>query len=322
MLNVTLDDVRRAADRVREVLPPTPVVRPPSNLGGAAADLWLKLENLTPVGSFKIRGALNAVASLSDAERRRGVYTASAGNMAQGLAYAARLHDTPVTVVVPDTAPRTKVDAARNLGAEVVSIGRDEWWQALVEHCFPPLKGRTFVHPFADTSVIAGQGTVALELLDQVPGMEHVYTSVGGGGLAAGVGVVLRPRGVRVWGVDVSTAPALSQAFAAGRPVPVAHEPTFIDGMGSPGITSDMWPLLERTVDGCVVVTPAQVATALTTLLCHGRLLAEGAGSAAVSAAIAEHRPGARVAVVSGGCLDTSALFELLSDKQQGVGER
>lgn len=316
-LTVAIDDIRAAADRLRGIVPVTPVVQAPAQLdvrGGH--ELWLKLENLHEVGSFKVRGACNAVAALSPRERRQGVYTASAGNMAQGLAYAARRYDMSCTVIVPESAPQAKVDAAQRLGAEVLRLPREQWWQVLVDHEYPALQGRAFVHPFADRQVIAGQGTIGLELGEQLPGLQHAYASVGGGGLAAGIGLALqatRPS-ARTWGVDVTTAPALSTALRLGEPAPVQYAQTFIDGMGSPGITEPMWPLLRQALSGCLVVDPSAVAVTLTTLLMHGRVLAEGAGAAAVAAAATAEHTGIGAAVVSGGCIDSSVLVSLLRE--------
>jgi threonine dehydratase len=312
--DIPLRRIEEAARRLRGLLEPTPVVPFPSwSERGEPGPIQLKLETLQPVGSFKVRGALNAVASLSDAQRRAGVYTASAGNMAQALAYAAARVGSACAVVVPETAPAAKLDAAARLGAELVEVPFDEWWDVIVCGRYGPLRDRTWIHPFADPDVIAGNGTIGLELVEQAPDMATVYVPVGGGGLISGIGVALRERAahVEVRGSEVETAAALAAALRAGEPTVVPYQRTFIDGMGSRRITDAMWPLLETVVHGSAVVEVAAVADAVRLLLADCHLVAEGAGAASLACALAE--PGRRpaVCVVSGAGIDLPVLTDI-----------
>lgn len=289
----------------------TPLVR---FTGDAGRDIHLKLENLQPIGSFKLRGAANAMAIASSADLARGVYTASAGNMAQGVAWCARVRGVPCRVVVPEHAPRAKTDAIERLGGKVIRVPFNRWWQTLVDRGHPDFDG-LFIHPFADTAVMAGNGTLALEIFDDLAEIDAIIVPYGGGGLACGIAAAtcaVSPR-TKVYAVEVETAAPLHASLAAGRPVPVTRTPTFIDGMGSGGVFVEMWPLVQSLLPGSIVVSVAQVAAAVRTLAERARVVAEGAGAAALAAAHYPEFDGQRiVCIVSGGNIDLDTLATIL----------
>lgn len=308
---VTLEDAQDARDRIGGGIVRTPLVRlnvdePP--------EVYLKLECLQPIGSFKVRGAGNALLSLPPAALRDGVYTASAGNMAQGLAYWARRLGVPCTALVPDTAPETKLAAIARLGATSVKVPFSEWWQAIVEHGRAGQPGR-FVHPVSDPAVMAGNATIALEVVEDLPEVDAVLVPYGGGGLSCGIAALvraLRPS-ARVFACEVETAAPLSASLAAGAPQTVAYTPTFVDGIGGRSVLEEMWPLASTLLAGAIVSTPAEIAAAVKLLAERNRVVAEGAGAAAVAAA-RKGVPGARsvVCVVSGGNIDAARLVRIL----------
>ena len=306
---MTLATVRAARERLAGVAVRTPLLRLPGE-----ADIHLKLENLQPIGSFKLRGAANAMACADPAELAGGVYTASAGNMAQGVAWCARERGLRCRVIVPEHAPAAKTDAITRLGAEVIRVPFAEWWQVLIARGAPGMDG-FFVHPFADDDVMAGNGTIALELFDDLAGVDAIIVPYGGGGLACGIAAVAREvsPATKVWAVEVDTAAPLTASFAAGRPVPVTRTPTFIDGMGSGAVFEEMWPLVRSLLAGTVVVTVAQVAAAVKLLAERCRVVAEGAGAAAVAGALSGAFEGQRVVcIVSGGNIDLETLAVIL----------
>jgi threonine dehydratase len=277
--------------------------------------IFLKLENLQPIGSFKIRGSGNALALAEEKALARGVWTASAGNMAQGVAWNARRLGVPCTVVVPETAPRAKLDALERLGARIVPIPFERWWQVLVDHAYPGLEG-VFVHPVSDPKVIAGNGTIGLEIFEDLPEADAVLVPYGGGGLSSGIASALKalsPR-ARVFGCEVETAAPLAASLAAGRPSAVAYTPSFVDGIGGRGLLPDMWPLVKSVLAGALVVSLDETAAAIRLLASRARVVAEGAGAASVAAALSPHAPsGTIVCVVSGGNIDASVLAAILA---------
>jgi threonine dehydratase len=311
----SLDDVRAARERLAGVIVRTPLVR--LNYEDAPAEIWLKLENLQPIGSFKLRGAANAMRSAAPAALREGVYTASAGNMAQGVAWSARELGVPAAVVVPEHAPATKVAAVERLGGRVVKVPFERWWQVMEEHSFPGLDG-LFIHPVADRMVMAGNGTIALEILEDLPDVDTVLVPVGGGGLSSGIAAALaalRPE-ARVFGCEVETAAPLSASFAAGSAQTVEYRPSFVDGIGGKCIMPDMWPIVSSLLAGARVASLAEIAAAVRLLAERHRVIAEGAGAAPVAAAL-KGVPEARkvVCVVSGGNLDTAKLCAILEGR-------
>ncbi|MEP6729232.1 MAG: pyridoxal-phosphate dependent enzyme, partial [bacterium] len=234
----SLDSINAARARLAGIAVRTPLLRLPGE-----ADIHLKLENLQPIGSFKLRGAANAMAVAGDAAMANGVYTASAGNMAQGVAWCARELGVPCRVVVPQHAPKAKTDAIERLGGEVIRVSFEEWWQTLVNKGAPGMDG-FFVHPFADEAVMAGNGTIALEIFEDLHDIDAIIVPYGGGGLSCGIAAAVRalsPR-TKVFAVEVETAAPLTASFAAGTPTPVTRTQTFIDGMGSGAVFDEMWP--------------------------------------------------------------------------------
>jgi threonine dehydratase len=307
-----LADILAARERLQGVALRTPLVRLEV---GAPAEIWLKLENLQPIGSFKIRGAGNAAAQLRRDELERGVYTASAGNMAQGLAWNARARGVRCDVVVPDHAPATKLAAIERLGAHVIQVPFDRWWQVMMEHRYQGLDGR-FVHPVSDPAVIAGNGTVALEILEDLPAVDAIVVPYGGGGLSCGIAAACRALApqVRVWAAEVETAAPFAASLAAGAPRTVDYTPSFVDGIGAKSVLTEMWPLARDLLAGSIVVSLAQVAEAIRRIAERERVIAEGAGATSLAAALTGKSGGARVVcVISGGNIDSVKLAPILA---------
>jgi threonine dehydratase len=309
---ITIGDIRAARDRIASTVTRTPLLR--LNVD-APAEIYLKLENLQPIGSFKLRGASNAIRLLTSDALARGVYTASAGNMAQGVAWGARALGVPCTVIMPDNAPRTKLDAVARLGAAIVKLSYDEWWQTLADHGRPGMSG-TFIHPVADRAVMAGNGTIGLEIVEDLPDVDTVLVPFGGGGLVTGIATAIRalaPK-TRVFGCEVETATPLSAALAAKRPVKVERTPSFVDGIGGRGVLDEMWPLVSTLIDGALVSSLAETMSAVRLLVERARVVAEGAGAASVAPAFAGRAgSGKIVCVVSGGNIDVVTLAEILA---------
>lgn len=312
---VSLAEIRAARERIRGAAIRTPMVR--LNVEDAPGEIHLKLENLQPIGSFKVRGASNAMALGGAGALAGGVYTASAGNMAQGVAYAARARGLACRVVVPDNAPATKLSAVRRLGAETVEVPYDTWWRVIVEHAYPGMAGM-FIHPVCDRGVIAGNGTIGLEILDDVPDVDTVIVPYGGGGLSCGIATAvkaLRPS-TKVLACEVETAAPLAAALAAGAPEAIDHTPSFVDGIGGKGVLDEMWPLVRGLIDASVVVSLREVASAIKLLIERNRVVAEGAGATPVAAALSgDAGSGKIVCVVSGGNIDASKLVRILDGR-------
>ena len=309
--SLVFDDVRIAAERMRGVIPATPLIR----FEGVDFDLYLKLENLQSIRSFKLRGAFNALASAGPDSLSQGVYTASAGNMAQGVAWAARRLRVPCTVVVPDNAPQTKLDGIRRLGAEIVSIPYDRWWDVLVTHRYEPLERAHFVHPVSDVNVMAGNGTIGVEIVDQLEDVDAVLVPFGGGGLSCGIATAvhgLKP-GVPVYACEVETAAPLRAALEAGRVVDCVRTQTFVDGIGARSLLVEMWPPASRLLAGSLVVSLADVVEAIRLLAERAAVVAEGAAGASVAAGLKGLAgKGKVVCVVSGGNIDAKVLASIL----------
>jgi threonine dehydratase len=309
----TLEEIRAARERIAGVAVRTPLVRLHVD---APAEIWLKLENLQPIGSFKLRGATNAMRLLAPERLARGVYTASAGNMAQGVAWGARQLGVACDVVVPEQAPRTKLDAIERLGARTTKLPFDRWWRVLVEHHYEPLADRAFIHPVSDPAVIAGNGTAGLEIVEDLPDVDTVVVPYGGGGLSSGIAAAvraLRPQ-ARVYAAEVETAAPFAASLDAGEPREVAcYTPSFVDGIGSKSVLAEMWPLARTLLAGSLVSSVAAVADAVRLLAERARVIAEGAGAAAVAAALSGRAGGGKVVcVVSGGNIDLAKLAVIL----------
>ena len=311
---ISLGDVEAARENVAGTVLRTPLVR--LELGHDAPEIWLKLENLQPTNAYKIRGASNAVALLTDEEQARGVWTISAGNAGQGVAYAARRAGIPCSVVAIETAPQTKLDRMRALGATIVPVSYERAWQAAEAHAFDGLDG-TFIHPFDNHNFIAGHGTMGLEIVEQLPDVGTVVAAIGGGGLITGVGSAvkaLRPD-VKVVGAEPETAApyaySLEQGAASKYPDWTA---SFVDGAGGKSVTERMWQRMQPIVDGTITVTLDQTAASMRLIAEKSRTIAEGAGALSLAAALTGHAgDGPIVCVVSGGNIDLAKFAELVA---------
>ena len=310
---IPIEEIRAARERLAGRVVRTPLVRlrAPEQPGA----IYLKLENLQPIGSFKLRGALNAVMQEDPDRLRTGVVTASAGNMGQGLAWAARELGAPCAVVVPEGAAATKLAAIQALGGRVVEVPYERWWQAIAESRFPEIEG-VFIHPVQDERVMAGNGTIGLEILEDLPEANAVLVPFGGGGLSVGIASAvkaLRPD-VRIYAVEPETGAPLTAALADGEPRPVDYEASFVDGSGAPAVLPQMWSLARGVLDGAFAVSLEATAAAVRLLVERARVVAEGAGALALAAAL-DGRAGTGnvVCVVSGGNIDTPKLAKILA---------
>jgi threonine dehydratase len=312
---ITLDEIREARERIADVVVRTPLIR--LEVGPEYPDIRLKLENLQPINAYKLRGAANAVAMLSEDARARGVWTISAGNAGQGVAYAAREAGVPCTVVAIETAPTSKMERMRALGARVVPVPYEVAWKALEAREFPGVEG-TFVHPFDDHDFIAGHATMGLEILEDAPDVATVVAGIGGGGLVTGLASAikaLRPE-VEVWGAEPETAAPAARSFEAGSAqVFDEWEATFVDGAGGQSVFPRMWERMRPVVDGSIVVTLDETRHAMRVMAEKARVITEGAGALPVAAALTgKAGPGPIVAVVSGGNIDLDKFSELIRD--------
>ena len=318
-----LSALREASSRAAAYALRTPLVRLPAREG--EREIWLKLETLQPIGSFKIRGAASALGLVSRAALARGVYTASAGNMAQGVAWVARAQGVRCTVLVPDTAPAAKLEAITRLGAELVPLPFARWWQVLEEHTYPGLDA-VFVHPVSDPGVIMGNAGVGLEILEDLPEPGAVLVPYGGGGLACGIAAAFHASGsaTPVFACEVETAAPLAASFTHGSPQRVERTPSFVDGIGGAAILPEMWPLARAWLAGSCVVSLREIADAVRALVSRACVVAEGAGASSLAVALSDCDAtsasgpklglpaGPLVCVISGGNLDGARLAEIL----------
>ena len=310
---ITLTDVKEARERIGRTIVRTPLVR--LELGTEYPDIRLKLENLQPINAYKLRGAVNAIAMLPESERARGVWTISAGNAGQGVAYAARQAGVPCSVVAIETAPKAKIDRMRALGAKLIPVPYHVAWKALDDRSFPGVEG-TFVHPFDDHNFIAGHGTMGLEILEDAPDTKAVIASIGGGGLITGVGSLLkalRPE-IKIWGVEPETAAPVSLSFAAGSPQEFKEwKSSFVDGAGGQSVFPRMWERMKPIVDGSLVVSLEETKSAMRLLAEKARVISEGAGAMPLAAALTgKAGNGPIVCIVSGGNVDLKKFCELI----------
>ncbi len=309
---VSLDQVRDARRNIAPVALRTPLV--PCN-ADAPAQLYWKLENLQPIGSFKIRGAANVMARTPRERLDRGVLTASAGNMAQGVAFCARRLGVPATVVSPDTAPQTKIRAVERMGGRVILAPFADWWRTFETRSYPGVEA-TFIHAFDDLDVMAGNGTIALELLEDLPDLDSVVIPWGGGGLSCGIAAVLRTLAphVRIYAAEIETAAPLAASIAAGEPRTVDYQPSFVDGIGSKMVFANMFELAQKLLDGSLVVTLDEAAQAMKLAAERNRIIVEGAAACAMAAAYSGRAgSGKVVAIVSGGNIDLDRFSEMMS---------
>ena len=312
---ITIEDVEAARERIFGTVLRTPLVK--LDLGGGGPDIRLKLENLQPTNAYKIRGAANAVARLSDEERARGVWTISAGNAGQGVAYAARAAGIACSVVAIETAPQTKLERMRALGADIIPVSYEQAWRAAEAHEFEGLEG-TFIHPFDNQDFIAGHGTMGLEILEDAPDVRTVIAAIGGGGLITGVGSAIKARnpGVRILGSEPETAAPYAYSLREGAPSKFPDwQASFVDGAGGQSVTSRMWERMQPVVDGTITVSLDQVRDAMRLIAEKARVIAEGAGALSVAAALSEEAgDGPIVCIVSGGNIDLAKFASLIAD--------
>jgi threonine dehydratase len=310
---IELAAIEAARSRIAGAAIRTPLVRLP--LEDGLPEIYLKLENLQPIGSFKIRGATNAVLLAPASSRAKGLVTASAGNMAQGVAWAARTLGVPAAIAVPEHAPEAKLAAIARLGGHVLKLPYDDWWNAIVTSHVPGTEG-LFVHPVQDPGVMAGNGTIGLEILEDLPAPDAVVIPYGGGGLTAGIASAikaLRPE-TKIFTAEPVTGAALAAALAAGHPVDVDYQASFVDGAGSRRVLDSMWPLVRPLVDGALAVGIGEAAAAVRLMAERARVIAEGAGALALAGALSgQAGSGPIVCVVSGGNINLGKLAEILT---------
>jgi threonine dehydratase len=310
---IELAEIREARQRIAGIIVRTPLVR--LELGPGYPDIRLKLENLQPINAYKLRGAANAVAMLSAFERQRGVWTISAGNAGQGVAYAARKAGVPCTVVVIESAPASKIERMKALGAQLIPVPYDVAWKALEERSYPGAEG-TFVHPFDDHNFIAGHATMGLEILEDAPDATAVIAGIGGGGLISGVGSAIKALNpaIQVWGAEPETAAPAALSFAMGSPqVFKEWKPSFVDGAGGQSMFPRMWQRMTPLVDGYIVVSLEETKRAMRLMAEKARIISEGAGALPLAAALTGRAgQGPIVAIVSGGNIDLKTFAELI----------
>ena len=306
---IAIGDIEAARDRISGTVLRTPLVQ-------FADGIYLKLENLQPTNAYKIRGASNAVANLSDADRAKGVWTISAGNAGQGVAYAARSYGVPCTVVAVETAPQTKLDRMRALGATIVPVSYERAWVAAESHEFPGLDA-TFIHPFDNHDFIAGHGTMGLEIIEDLPDVRTVICAIGGGGLITGVGSAIKAKkpDAKVLGAEPETAAPYALSLREGAPSKFeAWQASFVDGAGGKSVIERMWRRMQPVVDGSITVTLDQTVEAMRLIAEKSRTIAEGAGGLSLAAALHDQSlKGPIVCVVSGGNIDLAKFAELVA---------
>ena len=310
---IKLDEIREARERIAQTIVRTPLVR--LELGPDFPDVRLKLENLQPINAYKLRGAANAVALLPEQDRKRGVWTISAGNAGQGVAYAAREAGVPCTVVAIETAPESKLARMRALGARLVLVSYDVAWKALDDRAFPGVDG-TFVHPFDDDNFIAGHGSMGLEILEDAPDTKAIIASIGGGGLITGVASAIKAinPGIKIFGAEPETAAPAALSFEKNSPQVFKNwKASFVDGAGGQSVFPRMWERMKPLVDGYIVVTLEETKKAMRIMAEKARIISEGAGALPLAAALTgKAGKGPIVAIVSGGNIDLKTFFELI----------
>jgi threonine dehydratase len=309
---IDLAEIKAARERIAGAAIRTPLVR--LHVQDAPAQIYLKLESLQPINSFKIRGATNAIMLAPASERAKGLVTASAGNMAQGVAWVARTLGLPATIAVPQHAPQAKLAAIERLGGRVLKLPYDDWWDVIVSSKVDGVDG-LFVHPVQDRGVMAGNGTIGLEILEDLPDPDAVVIPYGGGGLTTGIASAfraLRPE-TKIFTAEPQPGAALAAAMDAGQPVSIDYQESFVDGSGSRRVLDSMWPLVMPLIDGAFAIPVQEAAAAVRTLAERVRVIAEGAGALAPAAALAGLAgTGKVVCIVSGGNINLSKLAEIL----------
>lgn len=310
---ISVADIQEARRIIADTAIRTPLLR--LNVPDARAEIYLKLENLQPIGSFKIRGAASAIARLTPEELERGVVTASAGNMAQGVAWCARRLGIPCTVIAPETAPEAKTSAIERLGGRVIKVSFDEWWTAFEQRSHPGVEG-TFIHSFDDPYVMAGNGTIAVEILEDLPEADAVVVPWGGGGLTCGIASAMRELrpACKVFTAEVATAAPLAASLAAGAPVEIDYQPSWVDGIGAKAVFPQMFERAKKLIDGAFVANLPSISDALRLLVQHNHIVAEGAGACPVACALSGYAPSGKVVcIISGGNIDPAKLARILT---------
>jgi threonine dehydratase len=311
---IPLDAIQDAKSRLPASVVRTPLVR--LMVEDSPAEIYLKLENLQPTGSFKVRGASNALSLAGDEAKKKGVYTVSAGNMAQALAWQAQEHGVQCTTIVPDNAPSTKLEAIKRFGAKVVQVSFDEVWKVVVNHHYPPLRNSVFIHPFADWRMIAGNGTIGLEIMEDLPSVDAVLVPFGGGGLSTGIASATHALNDRVlvYACEPDTAAPMAASLASASPQEVNRISSFVDGAGGKSVLPEIWKLASELLAGSITVSLKETASAVKLLVERNRVVAEGAGALSVAAGLSgKAGKGRIVCVVSGGNIDSSKLSTILT---------
>lgn len=305
-MRITIDAIGEARRNIAGIAVRTPLVR-------MTDEVYLKLESLQPIGSFKIRGAANALARADREKIAGGVMTASAGNMAQGLAYCAGRMGLQATVVTPETAPETKLRAIERLGGKIIKVPFDDWWRTFEQRSFPGVDA-AFIHAFDDPDVMAGNGTIGLEILEDLPDVETIFVPWGGGGLACGIASAVKAQrpNVRIVAVEAETGAPLTASLKAGHPVTVDWRPSFIDGIAAKTVFASMLNRAKELIDGTVVVTVEEAARAMKLAAERVRVIVEGAAACAIAAALKDNQTKA-VAIVSGGNIDLGKFCEIVN---------
>lgn len=309
---IPIEEIRAARERISGAVIHTPLVR--LNVDDAPAEIYLKLENLQPIGSFKLRGAGNAMTKAEKETLENGVWTMSAGNHGQGVAWYARKLGLECAIIVPDNAAKTKIDAMKRLGAKIVEVAVEDFFDTSK---YPEMRG-VLIHPFSDPAVMAGQGTIGLEILEDLPDVDSVVIPFGGGGLSCGVASAIRALkpDVKLYGCEIETAAPLAPSLTAGEQVDVNYTPSFVNGIGIPYIFPEMWDLAKRLLDGSIVVGLEETAAAVRMLVERNHVVAEGAGAVSVAAALSGKAGfGKVVCVVSGGNIGSDKLVRILQGK-------
>jgi threonine dehydratase len=313
---VSLQEIKEARSRIADAAIKTPLVR--LNIQETSAEIYLKLENLQPVGSFKIRGAFNAMMLADRSRLKNGVITASAGNMAQGVAWAACRLGIPCTVVMPDHAPQAKRLAVERMEGRIILVPFDRWWQVLTTRHFEGFEEWVFIHPVSDRSVIAGNGTIGLEIMEDFPDVDTILVPYGGGGLSCGIACAVHSLNsrIKVFACEIETAAPLAASLKTDSPQQIPYIPSFVDGIGGKSVLAEMWPLVKSELSGSIVVSLKETADALRLLAERNHVIAEGAGAVPVAAALSGRCDGQKiVCIVSGANIDTKKLIEVLNGR-------
>ncbi|HYS28693.1 MAG TPA: threonine/serine dehydratase [Candidatus Limnocylindria bacterium] len=311
---LSIEDIRRARPAIADAAIRTPLLR--LNVWDAPSEIYLKLENLQPIGSFKIRGAANAMSLIPRSELAKGVLVASAGNMAQGAAWNARRLGIPCTVIAPDYAPETKLNAIARLGGRVIKVPFDRWWQTFTDRSFPGIDA-VFIHSFDDDRVMAGNGTIGIEILEDQPDVDTVLIPWGGGGLASGIATALRALkpSLHIYAVEAETGAPLTASLKAHSPQTVDYQPSWVDGIGSKAVFANMLVMAQELLDGSFTASLDEIAAAVRLMAERNRVIAEGAGATALAVAMSGKVGNGRIAcVVSGGNIDAAKLTKILSE--------